>query len=103
VERPGIHLGVGAMATSSYVWGTTREVPAFCLDDEVVAHGADRREASPRAVTGNSVNVGRARRAIRIKIVDEGVGRLIPDCPALGSSLTGANRSSLRVRRPRES
>src|SRR3954465_13940 len=30
VERPGIHLGVWREGEDFFIWGTTREVPAFC-------------------------------------------------------------------------
>jgi len=39
VERPGIHLGVWHDAAGLSVWGTTREVPRFCLVVEVVGPG----------------------------------------------------------------
>jgi hypothetical protein len=39
VERPGIHLGVWRAADDFHVWGTTRDVPSFCLVVEVVASG----------------------------------------------------------------
>src|ERR1700741_114438 len=39
VERPGIHLGVWREGDEFYVWGTTREVPAFVLVVEVVTSG----------------------------------------------------------------
>src|SRR5688572_5084764 len=39
VERPGIHLGVWQNGDEFFVWGTTREVPAFCLVVEVVTSG----------------------------------------------------------------
>ncbi len=50
VERPGIHLGVWRNGDEFYVWGTTREVPAFCLVVEVVTSGLHRRQAPLRAV-----------------------------------------------------
>lgn len=88
VERPGIHLGVWRSGEEFFVWGTTREVPAFCLVVEVVASGLivvkHRLEAF-----GKFVNVA-VLEGDQIKIVDEGVGRTIPDCPALVSSLAGA-------------
>jgi hypothetical protein len=88
VERPGIHLGVWRNGDDFYVWGTTREVPAFCLVVEVVASGliVVKHRSEP---FGKFVNVA-VLEGDQIKIVDEGVGRLIPDCPALVSSLTGA-------------
>ena len=39
VERPGIHLGVWRNGEEFFVWGTTREVPAFCLVVVVVTSG----------------------------------------------------------------
>jgi hypothetical protein len=88
VERPGIHLGVWQEGDEFFVWGTTREVPAFCLVVEVVASGliVVKHRSEP---FGKFVNVA-VLEGDQIKIVDEGVGRLIPDCPDLVASLTGA-------------
>ena len=88
VERPGIHLGVWHSGDDFYVWGTTREVPAFCLVVEVVASGliVVKHRSEP---FGKFVNVA-VLEGDQIKIVDEGIGRVIPDCPTLVSSLTGA-------------
>jgi hypothetical protein len=88
VERPGIHLGVWRSGEDFFVWGTTREVPAFCLVVEVVASGLI--VVKHRSVPfGKFVNVA-VLEGDQIKFVDEGVGRIIPDCPALVSSLAGA-------------
>ncbi|MBY0494495.1 MAG: hypothetical protein K2Y23_09780 [Cyanobacteria bacterium] len=88
VERPGIHLGVWRNGEELFVWGTTREVPAFCLVVEVVASGLivvkHRFEQF-----GKFVNVA-VLEGDQIKIVDEGVGRVMPDCPHVVSSLAGA-------------
>lgn len=88
VERPGIHLGVWSGGEDYYVWGTTREVPAFCLVVEVVASGliVVKHRAEP---FGKFVNVA-VLEGDQIKIVDEGVGHVVPDCPALVTSLAGA-------------
>ena len=88
VERPGIHLGVWRDGGEFYVWGTTREVPAFCLVVEVVASGliVVKHRAEP---FGKFVNVA-VLEGDQIKIVDEGVGRVVPDCPAMIKSLAGA-------------
>ncbi len=88
VERPGIHLGVWCHGDDFFVWGTTREVPAFCLVVEVVASGliVVKHRSEP---FGKFVNVA-VLEGDQIKIVDEGVGRLIPDCPEMVASLTGA-------------
>ncbi len=88
VERPGIHLGVWRDGDEFYVWGTTREVPAFCLVVEVVASGliVVKHRAEP---FGKFVNVA-VLEGDQIKIVDEGVGRVVPDCPGIVQSLAGA-------------
>jgi hypothetical protein len=39
VERPGIHLGVWHDEGGLAVWGTTREIPRFCLVVEVIGPG----------------------------------------------------------------
>jgi len=88
VERPGIHLGVWREGDEFYVWGTTREVPAFCMVVEVVASGliVVKHRAEP---FGKFVNVA-VLEGDQIKIVDEGVSRVVPDCPGIVSSLAGA-------------
>lgn len=88
VERPGIHLGVWREGDEFFVWGTTRDVPAFCLVIEVVASGliVVKHRSEP---FGKFVNVA-VLEGDQIKIVDEGVERVVPDCPALVTSLAGA-------------
>jgi hypothetical protein len=88
VERPGIHLGVWRHGDEFYVWGTTREVPAFYLVVEVVASGliVVKHRAEP---FGKFVNVA-VLEGDQIKIVDEGVGKVVPDCPDMVTSLAGA-------------
>ena len=88
VERPGIHLGVWRNGEDFFVWGTTREVPAFCLVVEVVASGliVIKHRSEP---FGKFVNVAVVE-GDQIKIVDEGVGWLMPDCPDMVASLAGA-------------
>jgi hypothetical protein len=88
VERPGIHLGVWRNGDEFFVWGTTREVPAFCLVVEVIASGliVVKHRFEP---FGKFVNVA-VLEGDQIKIVDEGVGRVVPDCPQVVSSLAGA-------------
>jgi hypothetical protein len=89
VERPGIHLGVWRDDEQFFVWGTTREVPAFCLVVEVVASGliVVKHRSEP---FGKFVNVA-VLEGDQIKIVDEGVGHVVPDCPAVVTSLVGAS------------
>jgi hypothetical protein len=88
VERPGIHLGVWRSGEEFYVWGTTREVPAFCLVVEVVTSGliVVKHRSEP---FGKFVNVA-VLEGDQIKIVDEQAGEVVADCPAVVTSLVGA-------------
>ena len=88
VERPGIHLGVWRSADGFHVWGTTRDVPAFCLVVEVVASGllVVKHRSEP---FGKFANVA-VLEGDQIKIVDERGGKIVPDCPALVTTLIGA-------------
>jgi len=88
VERPGIHLGVWRSGDGLHVWGTTRDVPAFCLVVEVVAPGllVVKHRSEP---FGKFVNVA-VLEGDQIKIVDERGGKLVPDCPTLVTSLIGS-------------
>ena len=88
VERPGIHLGVWRSGNSFHVWGTTRDVPAFCLVVEVVASGllVVKHRSEP---FGKFANVA-VLEGDQIKMVDERGGRIVPDCPSLVTSLIGA-------------
>lgn len=88
VERPGIHLGIWRDGDDYCVWGTTRDVPAFCLVVEVVASGliVVKHRVDP---FGKFVNVA-VLEGDQIKIVDEHVGNAVPDCPELVASLAGA-------------
>ena len=87
VERPGIHLGVWRTDGEFYVWGTCREVPAFCLVVEVVTSGliVVKHRSEP---FGKFVNVA-VLEGDQIKIVDEQAGEVVPDCPAVVTSLVG--------------
>ena len=87
VERPGIHLGVWREGGDFHVWGTTRDVPAFCLVIEVVASGllVVKHRNEP---FGKFVNVA-VLEGDQIKIVDE-KGTAVPDCPEMVSSLLGS-------------
>ena len=94
VERPGIHLGVWSDGDDYLVWGTTRDIPAFCLVIEVVTSGliVVKHRSEP---FGKFVNVA-VLEGDQIKIVDEHVSVVVPDCPAVVTSLAGApaNRGS---------
>ena len=88
VERPGIHLGVWHSGDEFFIWGTTREVPAFCLVVEVVTSGliVVKHRSEP---FGKFVNVA-VLEGDQIKIVDERAATVVPDCPAVVESLVGA-------------
>ena len=87
VERPGIHLGVWRNGDDFQVWGTTRDVPAFCLVVEVVASGliVIKHRSEP---FGKFVNVA-VLEGDEVKVVDEAGGASVPDCPQLVKSLLG--------------
>ncbi|MEO5763347.1 MAG: putative sensor domain DACNV-containing protein, partial [Vicinamibacteria bacterium] len=87
VERPGIHLGVARHGDDFHVWGTTRDVPAFCLVVEVVASGllVVKHRSEP---FGKFVNVA-VLEGDQVKVVDEAGGAAVPDCPSLVKSLLG--------------
>jgi hypothetical protein len=87
VERPGIHLGVWRQGDDFQVWGTTRDVPAFCLVVEVVASGllVVKHRSDP---FGKFVNVA-VLEGDQVKLVDEAGGAAVPDCPQLVKSLLG--------------
>ena len=86
VERPTIHLGVWRDGERFFVWGTTRNLPAFCLVLEVIAPGLlvikHSREGSEKFV-----NIA-VLQGDEIKMIDEQSARL-PDCPDLLTSLLG--------------
>lgn len=88
VERPGIHVGVWRSEEGYQVWGTTRDVPAFCLVVEVVASGllVVKHRSEP---FGKFANVA-VLEGDQIKIVDERGGKIVPDCPSLLNTLIGA-------------
>jgi hypothetical protein len=86
VERPGIHLGVWRDGEQFFVWGATRDLPAFCLVLEVIAPGLLVVKHS-RDESEKFVNVA-VLQGDEIKVIDEQSARL-PDCPDLLTSLLG--------------
>jgi hypothetical protein len=86
VERRGIHLGVWPAGGELQVWGTTLEVPTFCLVLEVAAPGV-LVVKHHRGDAGKYVNVA-VLQGDQIKVIDENASTL-PDCPALLTSLLG--------------
>lgn len=86
VERPGIHLGAWRRNGELSVWGTTRQVPAFCPVVEVVASGLIVIKYRNDPI-GKFVNVA-VLEGDEIKVVDEGFSST-PDCPGPVKSLLG--------------
>ena len=86
VERPGIHLGVWRDGENFFVWGATRDLPAFCFVLEVVAPGLLVIKHS-RDESEKFVNIA-VLQGDEIKIIDEQSSNL-PDCPDLLTSLLG--------------
>jgi hypothetical protein len=87
VERPGIHLGVWGDGDDLFVWGATRNLPAFCLVLEVIAPGLLVVKHSRGDDSGKFVNIA-VLQGDEIKMIDEQSARL-PDCPDLLTSLLG--------------
>ena len=96
VERPGIHLGVWRNGEEFFVWGTTREVPAFCLVVEVVTSGliVVKHRSEP---FGKFVNVA-VLEGDQIKIVDEQAGHGGARLPGGGDVAGRRDRSRQRRR-----
>jgi sensor domain DACNV-containing protein len=102
VERPGIHLGVWRDDEHFFVWGATRNLPAFCLVLEVIAPGLLVVKHS-REQSEKFVNVA-VLQGDEIKIIAEDSTRLT-DCPDLLTPLlafdtqhTSADSASVLVR-----
>jgi hypothetical protein len=86
VERRGIHLGVWRENGELRVWGTTRNVPNFCLVLEVAAPGL-LVVKHHRGEVGKFINIA-VLEGDQIKVIDEAASSL-PDCPSLLTSLLG--------------
>lgn len=95
VERPGIHLGVWPDGDRLSVWGTTHAIPPFCFVVEVIAAGLLVLKHRPHHESRKFVNVA-VLEGDRIKIIDERAS-LVPDCPALLTSLLGFDSPQSRT------
>jgi hypothetical protein len=93
VERPGIHLGVWRTGPELRVWGTTRQLPAYCFVIEVVMSGllVVKQRSEP---FGKFVNVA-VLEGDQVKIIDER-GASVPDCPGMLQSLLGFDVAGAR-------
>jgi hypothetical protein len=87
VERPGIHLGVWPRDGHLLVWGATRNLPPLSLVVEVVAPGVIVLKHSRMEDAGKFINIA-VLSGEEVKIIDQN-SALVPDCPALLTSLLG--------------
>lgn len=87
VERPGIHLGVWRDGENFFVWGATRNLPAFSAVLEVIAPGLLVVKHSRDDESEKFVNVA-VLQGDEVKVIDERSASL-PDCPDLLTSLLG--------------
>lgn len=94
VERRGIHLGVWRQDGELRVWGTTRDIPAFCFVLEVAAPGL-LVVKHHRGDGGKFVNVA-VLEGDRVKVIDEHASKVV-DCPELLTSLLGFDAPGARV------
>jgi hypothetical protein len=92
IERAGIHLGVWQDENGLFAWGTTRRLPAFCFVLEMVEAGLLVVKHRRFHGFGKFVNVA-ILKGDEVKIVDEQSG-ILPDCPALLSSLLGFDNNT---------
>jgi hypothetical protein len=87
VEHAGIHLGVWNYGDDLCVWGTTHDIPTYCLVLEVIEPGLIIVKHHRGEQSGKYVNVAVVE-GDHIKVVDESASSL-PDCPELVTSLLG--------------
>ena len=87
VERPGIHLGVWYDADELYIWGTTHNIPDYCLVVDVSEPGLLIIKHRRMIGFGKFVNIA-VLKGDQIKVIDQDSAHL-PDCPTLLSSLLG--------------
>jgi hypothetical protein len=87
VERPSIHLGVWYEGDELRIWGTTHQLPPYCVVLEVVAPGLLVIKQSRGDESGKYINVA-VLQGDTIKVVDQRAAS-VPDCPDLLTSLLG--------------
>lgn len=87
VERPGIHLAVWNGPDGLEVWGAAGVLPRFAFVLEVVAPGLLVVKHSRGEESGKFVNLA-VLEGDNVKVIDPHAA-IVPDCPALLSSLLG--------------
>ncbi|SFD89770.1 hypothetical protein SAMN05518672_103758 [Chitinophaga sp. CF118] len=93
VERAGVHVGVWHDGNELYIWGTTIKLPNFCFVLDVSEPGLLVVKHRRLVGLGKFTNVA-VLKGDQVKVVDESRG-LLPDSPAILTSLLGLNSSPL--------
>jgi len=70
VIQPGIHLGVWIKGDDLFIWGTTHDIPEFCLVVEVIEPGLLVLKHKPHEGYGKFVNIA-VLKGDQLKIIDE--------------------------------
>ena len=91
VERPGIHIGVWYEDDLLYIWGTTHNIPDYCLVVDVSEPGLLVVKHRRIVGFGKFVNIA-VLKGDQIKVIDQ-KSAYLPDCPAVLSSLLGFRSS----------
>jgi hypothetical protein len=93
VERAGVHVGVWCEGDELYIWGTTIKLPNYCFVLDVSEPGLLVVKHRRLVGLGKFTNVAMLK-GDQVKVVDENSG-LLPDSPAILTSLLGLNSSPL--------
>jgi len=94
VERAGIHVGVWYNDLGLYIWGTTSNIPDYCLVLDVSEPALIVVKHRRIEGFGKFVNIA-VLKGDQVKIIDQSSAQL-PDCPALLTSLLGFRSSDNR-------
>jgi len=93
VERAGVHVGVWHDGDELYIWGTTIKLPNYCFVLDVSEPALLVVKQRRIIGLGKFTNVA-VLRGDQVKVVDENSG-LLPDSPAILTSLLGLSSSAL--------
>jgi hypothetical protein len=93
VERAGIHIGIWYEGDELYVWGTTIKLPNYCFVLDVSEPGLLVVKHRRIVGLGKFTNVA-VLKGDQVQVIDENSG-LLPDTPAILTSLLGLNSSPL--------
>ena len=94
VERAGIHVGVWYNEIGLYIWGTTYNIPDYCLVLDVSEPALLVIKHRRIDGFGKFVNIA-VLKGDQVKIIDQSSAHL-PDCPALLTSLLGFRTSGYK-------